>query len=266
MRLLTLNTHSVIDEKCDERIDTFCNAILKYQPDIIALQEVMQPITGEIVDCDSKIMLLGEIPIKKGNYLIKILSCLERHSLKYFAAYAGFKKAYESYDEGIAILSKKEISSTELIQISRINEYKNYKTRFALGIRANETWFYSVHFNKEHDSDSPFLHEWHELLKITQSKNSVFVMGDFNITPKSNAYEIISKEYFDTYMIAKEIDNGITVKGEIDGWNGEKEDKRIDYIFSNKNINIKSSYVIFNGKNENIISDHYGILVEKEQI
>ena len=59
---------------------------------------------------------------------------------------------------------------------------------------------------------------------------------------------------------------GITVPDVIDGWRDkvvEKNGMRIDYIFSNKPINIKSHNIIFNGKNEDIISDHFGIIVEE---
>ena len=264
MKLLTLNIHGVIDTKYDEKIDVFCSAILKHQPDVIALQEVMQPIANEKVDLQGEIIVLGEIPIKKGNLLLNIINRLREHNLKYHTAYVGLKKAYDYYDEGLAVLSKNEICSFELVQLSKFNEYDNYKTRFALGIRSDETWFYSVHFNWEDDSDSPFIYEWKEIENVTKSKKNIYLMGDFNLSPKSKGYDTILESYFDTYLLANEIDNGITVKGEIDGWSGKKEDKRIDYIFTKKNIAIKSSYTIFNGKNEKKISDHYGVLVEKE--
>ena len=264
MKLLTLNAHSVIDENYDKKIETFCCAILKHKPDIIALQEVMQPKNAEISSFFGEIRTLGEIPIKKDNFLLKVFNLLQKHGLNYYAAYAGFKKAYDYYDEGLAILSMKETTSSELIQLSRFDDYENYKTRFALGVKCDDSWFYSVHFNWENEETSPFLYEWSELQNTIKNKNKVFLMGDFNLTPKSNGYELVSKSYYDTYLLAKEIDNGITVKGEIDGWSGKKEDKRIDYIFTNKNTDIKSSYTIFNGKNEDVVSDHYGVLVEKE--
>ena len=63
--------------------------------------------------------------------------------------------------------------------------------------------------------------------------------------------------------MAKEQDNGVTVRGAIDGWrDGAITDMRIDYIFTNRKVSIKSSKVIFNGINEEKVSDHYGVIVE----
>ena len=36
---------------------------------------------------------------------------------------------------------------------------------------------------------------------------------------------------------------------------------RIDYIFSNKELEVLESNVIFNGENRQIVSDHYGVEV-----
>ena len=264
MKLLTLNTHSVISDSYEKNIDTFVNAIIKHAPDVIALQEVMQPYDGKIADLTDGLKYVGEIPIKEGNFLKNVLQRLKKHKEEYNGVYYAFKRAYDMYDEGLAILSKSRIDTKEIIQLSSFNDYINYKTRFALGVRIDETWFYSVHFNWENDTDSPFKNEWSSLLDATKHKGNVYIMGDFNITPHDKGYEEVLKSYFDTYMLAKDVDNGITVKGKIDGWEESTRDKRIDYIFTSKNTEFKSSHVIFNGKNEEIISDHFGILLEKE--
>lgn len=264
MKLLTLNTHSIIDESYERKINTLCSAIIKHKPDVIALQEVMQPIEGEKADFYDNLKRVGEVPVRNGNFALNVLKCLEKHKLDYQGVYLGIKRAYDRYDEGLAILSNKEINTTEVTQLSPFNDYNNWKTRFSLGAGIGDYWFYSLHFNWEDDSDSPFKNEWRELLSVTHSKKNVYLMGDFNLMPNSQGYELITKTYFDTYMLSNDIDNGITVKGKIDGWADNKESKRIDYIFTSKNTDFKSSHVIFNGKNEEIISDHFGILVEKE--
>ena len=45
MKLLTLNTHSLVEEYYYEKLQTFVQAVSEEQPDIIALQEVNQTIT-----------------------------------------------------------------------------------------------------------------------------------------------------------------------------------------------------------------------------
>ena len=79
---------------------------------------------------------------------------------------------------------------------------------------------------------------------------------------------IISSNWYDTYTLAKNKDMGYTVTGSIDGWRDKKfsfQSKRIDYIFTNKKTDISSSYTVFNGENEQIISDHFGILLSYER-
>ena len=264
MKLLTLNTHSVHSDTYERNVDVFVNAIIKHSPDVVALQEVMQPASGKTADLHDEIKSIGEIPVKEGNYLKNVLVRLKKHRKEYSGVYYAFKRAYGKYDEGLAILTKNRTDTKEVVQLSPFNDYFNYKTRFALGVRIDEAWFYSVHFNWENDTDSPFENEWEAFFEATKHKKKVYIMGDFNVTPHDKGYELMCKSFFDTYMLAKDVDNGMTVKGKIDGWEKSSKDKRIDYIFTSKNTEIKSSKVIFNGKNEEIISDHFGVLVEKE--
>ncbi|MDZ5010723.1 endonuclease, partial [Clostridium perfringens] len=89
-------------------------------------------------------------------------------------------------------------------------------------------------------------------------------MGDFNNDAmiKKEGYDyLLNSGLIDTYTIAVEKDDGITVKGEIAGWEGKKENKRLDIIFTNRSVNVKKSNVIFNNINKNVSSDHYGVEV-----
>ena len=47
----------------------------------------------------------------------------------------------------------------------------------------------------------------------------------------------------------------------ISGWEDSMCQKKLDYIFSNKKLNVEESYVIFNTINYPIISDHNGLEV-----
>ena len=105
------------------------------------------------------------------------------------------------------------------------------------------------------------------ILNRTQNNNLKILMGDFNTDAIGNvaAYEnILSKGLFDTYVMAEKKDDGITVDKSIHGWDNDKAKKRLDYIFSNKELKVKESKVIFNNKNKEIVSDHFGIEVEIE--
>ena len=262
MKLLTFNTHSLIDEGYEKKIDIFVNAILEHTPDVIALQEVMQTVGAR--EISSNCLLSSNITVKEDNFAWRALKKLNSHKQNYRGVYLGIKYAYGAYDEGISIITNGEINATDIIQLTEFNDYTNWKTRFALGVQIDGSWFYSLHFNWWDDEISPFFSEWKSFQESLGSKKNVWLMGDFNITPSSDGYRLVTEKFFDTYILAKEIDNGITVNSSIDGWEKDSSKKRIDYIFTDKNIEIKSSKTVFNGKSEEIISDHFGIIVEKE--
>lgn len=73
MKLLTLNTHSIIDKDYERKIEVLAKAILRYKPDVIALQEVMQKSNGKEIRND-KIKVAGEIPLKNGNFLDNVIT------------------------------------------------------------------------------------------------------------------------------------------------------------------------------------------------
>ena len=69
--------------------------------------------------------------------------------------------------------------------------------------------------------------------------------------------------------MAENKDDGITVGQVIDGWHdkvdassAEAEGMRLDYIWCDKNIKVKTSNVICNGKKYEVVSDHYGVMIE----
>ena len=105
------------------------------------------------------------------------------------------------------------------------------------------------------------------ILKRSRTDNLKILMGDFNTDANGNPEDyqnIVNQGLYDTYVMAQKKDSGITVDKGIDGWDQDKSKKRIDYMFSNKQIKVKESEVIFNGKNKGVVSDHFGIKVEIE--
>ena len=42
MKILTLNTHSIIEDNYERKFDIFTDAIFRLRPDVIAMQEVNQ--------------------------------------------------------------------------------------------------------------------------------------------------------------------------------------------------------------------------------
>ena len=76
--------------------------------------------------------------------------------------------------------------------------------------------------------------------------------------------------WYDTFQLARFKDCGITVPGAIDGWREQRKGKRsdgmrLDYIWCSRKKEILSSRVMYNGQKEQIVSDHFGVLIETKE-
>lgn len=262
MRILTLNTHSLIEKNYDKKLKVFLDVIEKHRPSIIALQEVMQPKFNTELEFTDGLTICGKIPAKVGNHALNALLELKSRGLKYHCVWLGIKKAYEIFDEGLCFFTDKKIEGIDIIDVSKIDRYDNWKTRKALGIKIDNIWYYNVHLGWWDDKDSPQQEEIERINQKIDLSKEAWVMGDFNFPDHeiNRGYDMMCEKWFDTYYLADERDDGITVEGKIDGWES-RERKRIDYIFTNRKKKIEKSQVIFNGKNEEVISDHFGIML-----
>ncbi|MBD7912202.1 endonuclease/exonuclease/phosphatase family protein [Clostridium cibarium] len=258
MKLLTLNCHSWKEEKQLEKIKYLAKTIGEEKYDVIALQEVSQRI-------DEK----GEIA--KDNYaymLIKELFILGMKEYKFIWDMSHI--GYDIYQEGLALITKHNIVDYRSFYVSKSRDIKNYKSRKIIKAKIaidNEYFeFLSCHLGWWQDKDESFKNQVDNLLSnVNYSKT--FIMGDFNNDAfiKGEGYDyLLSKGLYDTYNLAKEKDSGVTVKGEIDGWEEHFKEKRLDLILTNKELEVKNSKIIFNGKNKEEISDHYGVQVVLE--
>ena len=233
-------------------------AVNKHKIDVIALQEIMQPMNGEKSDYPH--INCGEIPLKCGNHALNIVKLLEKKGYRRNLAWLGFKKSYDRFDEGLAIITPHKIFDTKAVTMTPFDDYNNWRTRKALGIKTLGMWFYSVHFGWW---DS-FKAEISNLSSAMKTEECHWLMGDFNsvASERDRGYDhVVKSGWRDTYLSAVSKDGGITANTGIDGWSGDKKEIRIDYIFTNSNLPIESSFVIFNGVNEEIVSDHFGIIL-----
>ena len=98
-------------------------------------------------------------------------------------------------------------------------------------------------------------------------------MGDFNSPAqvKHEGYDLIKESgWQDTYLLAEKKDVGNTVRGVIDGWRDKLsqedmlEGMRIDHIWCSEMVKVRSSRTCFDGNNEPVVSDHFGLLIDVE--
>lgn len=276
MKLLTLNTHSLVEDNYSTKLDAFVSAIAEQRPDIIALQEVNQTIAETQVDVISEgyVPCVENIVIRKDNHVYKAAELLEGAGVKYYWTWLPLKKGYNKYDEGIALMSRSRIVETDVVRISETDDYNNWKTRKIIGIRteaAPDEWFFSVHYGWWDDLDEPFQNQWQKTVEYMKKYSRVWLMGDFNSPAevRNEGYDIINGSgWYDSYTRAKTRDNGITVGKVIDGWRDKvsgTDGMRIDQIWCSQKAEIASSEVIFNGANKPVVSDHYGVVAEYER-
>lgn len=209
---------------------------------------------------------MTDVPLRMDNHAAALAEKLRKAGLPYFWCWLPAKVGYDKYDEGLAIFSKKPIAKTENILVSFSQDYNNYRTRRVLGVKTEDGWFYCVHFSWWNDPDEPFARQWQKLLPYLKKDKPVYLLGDFNgdASLQNQTWDLVqSSGFHDTYMLAKNKDKGATIGGVIDGWqnNPDQAPKRIDQIWCARPVGVRQSRTVFNGKDQPVISDHYGLLV-----
>lgn len=277
MKILTLNTHSIIEEQYENKLSSFVQMIHREQPEVFALQEVNQTVGKPLEKAPQK---TGYIPCKGGravilqdNHALRTAQMLEKLGSPYKWTWIPLKIGYQRYEEGLAVFSKYPIEDTRQFFISKCREMSNWKTRKMLGIKVNGIWFYSVHMGWWDDEEERFADQWDvvckELGRNKTDEKPCFVMGDFNCPAeiKNEGYDyVVSSVWSDTFTLAKKKDSGITVGKVIDGWRERMDENakgmRIDYIWCDKEVDVTYSKVVFNGQEDPVVSDHYGVEIE----
>ena len=280
MKILTLNTHSLQEENYAQKLEWFIERILIEQPDVIALQEVNQTISSPKAPPHMHRGLTSVsrgVPLREDNHAAVIAKRLHLSGIPCSWAWLPIKIGYGKYDEGLAVFAlNRTIRHAHSMLISHTDDYANWKTRRILGVQLDgmDDWFYTVHMGWWNDETEPFRHQWkatRDMLAHKSKTAPVWLMGDFNgpAEVRGESYDYITKSgWQDTYLLADEKDDGITVSGVIDGWRDKIADPdkclgmRIDQIWCSRKTPVASSKVIFNRTNGPVVSDHYGVIVQ----
>lgn len=277
MKLMTLNTHSLVEKHYPQKLNDFVQTVAKELPDVIALQEVNQSAHAAAV---ADYALTGYTPcaentvIRRDNHVYNAARLLAEQGVRYYWTWLPMKLGYGIFDEGIALMSRSPILAVDTLTVSAVDDYRNWKTRKILGIRpqfAPDEWFFSVHYGFWGDADEPFEAQWQKTAAHMKQYDKVWLMGDFNSPAerRGEGYDLVGcGGWLDSYALARHREGSITVGAVIDGWRERASitgGMRIDQIWVNRPVRVKSSQVIFDGANHPIISDHYGVIVEYER-
>lgn len=259
MKLLTLNVHAWQEENQMEKLEMLARDIASERYDVIALQEVMQSIDSPLVKDN----------IKKDNYALVLLELLKKLGVEdYDFVWDMAHFGYVTYEEGLAIISRHPITSHENFFVSDLQDMHNWKTRKI--VKASITYedqdiqFFSGHFGWWEDDVEPFKGQFDRLMQYIPEEGLSFIMGDLNNDANvcgEGFHYVKEKGLYDTYELAREKDDGLTIIGSIAGWDNNEAGRRIDYILSSKPVDVLQSSVRFNGKETPVVSDHAGVAV-----
>lgn len=279
MKILTMNTHSLLEENYLRKLAWFVELTLREQPDLIALQEVNQSVSAAPAEAA---MLKGMaaapdgVDVRSDNHAAWVAYLLGQAGVPVSWVWLPVKLGYGRYDEGLALMSLRgNIAEVDVVQLSQSGDYGNWKTRKALGVRieGGDDWFYTVHMGWWDDADEPFRRQWENLrccVSDRAEKGNVWLLGDFNSPAevRGEGYDCIRSDgWQDAWLMAGATRGGATVEGAIDGWrdrleNPDADGIRIDHIWCSRCVPVRSARVIFDGRSEPRVSDHYGILLE----
>ena len=175
MKLLTLNTHSLIIPEHEAKREIFVDFIAKEQPEVFALQEVNQTASAPLLEevpagyypCPG-----NHVPLKADNHAAAVAKMLAQRGIHYDWSWLPAKIGYDIYDEGAAVFSRAPITDAENLLLSQINDYNNWKTRRTLGVCAGDVWYYTVHLGWWKDEAEPFAPQWEKLSKAAGAKKT----------------------------------------------------------------------------------------------
>ncbi|MBF0779266.1 endonuclease/exonuclease/phosphatase family protein [Streptococcus cuniculi] len=259
MKLLTLNVHAWLEDNQVEKMEILARTIAQKQYDVVALQEVNQLMTEHPVTKDIKEDNYGLLLVEKINQL-----SMEKYSLFWSNSHIG----YDKYDEGIAFLTKLPVYDVDPFYCTEHRMVQSIFSRKIVGItvayQGQLVDCYSCHMNLPDCQEEDSIDNLRAIVDRSRHSRLKILMGDFNTDAISvpEDYEAMKGVgLLDTYELAQEKDEGITVSKAIDGWSGHGTEKRIDYIFLNQEREVLSSRIIFNGENEAVVSDHFGLEV-----
>ena len=265
-KFLTLNTHSWMEENQLEKLERLADRIAHQAYDVICLQEVNQLITSHEKKNLKNYQALNDMPaIHEDHFAALLIDYLSDRGHTYYWSWAYNHIGFDRFHEGVAILSRKPLRA-KAICVSNVNDPLDYRTRKILlaetKVDGQMMSIASVHLSWWNKG---FQEEWNRLEKILEkSPYPLILMGDFNNPVGHEGYKKILASCLslqDSHQVAENVSGSHTVAGEIAGWQDNQDDLKIDYVFTNKRLYLKSSSVVFNDIDGPIISDHYGLEV-----
>lgn len=261
LRVMILNLHCYQEDRQDYKLSQIAKAITEQAVDVVCLQEVAEHWNDGNGDWDSNAANIINQRLKQPMHLYTDWSHL------------GFDK----YREGVAILSRYPLHHSHSRYVSDSHDPYSIHSRKVVMSQIEVPYIGTINVFSAHLSwwEDGFqqqfqrLQDWAGSL-LNDEVNTTLLCGDFNIAAGSTGYRQVvdSNQYEDQYLAANHsgLFEQIFRVNDRHWGNLLADDYRIDYIFMNKNSDLKvtSARVLFTEWDYGPVSDHCGYLMTFE--
>ena len=253
LRILTLNLHCYQEDDQQAKFAEIARAIKELNVDIVCFQEVGEYWNEGRGDWNSNAAKII-CDITRRSYDLPCHLYADR-------SHIGFARFYE----GTAIISRYRFLAKESDYVSNSHDVYNIHTRKVPMVQVHVPYIgfvniFSVHLSWWHHG---FWEQFQNLKKYAAAKHgadvaATLLCGDFNVTPGSEGYALITngQDYEDQFLKAssRHVPQRLA------------ENHRIDYIFTRKNdsLTATAARALFTGEAYRRVSDHYGYYMEFE--
>lgn len=267
MKVLTLNTHSWLEENQLEKCKMIAQEIATGDYDIIALQEVNQTIAAQTIVPDGLYCPTDTlVEIKEDNFALRLVEELQLLDCDYYWSWTYSHVGYDIYHEGNALLSKQPIIAKEYLASQDTDVWDHTTRKNLSGVTEADGQIVQVvscHFSWW--QDGKFAYEWQQTEAfLAERADTLLILGDFNNDAASSGHQLVldsSLQLQDSFLTATETIGEASVVKAIDGWQDNREALRIDYVFASNDLQATEYEVVFDGTRTPIVSDHFGIKV-----
>ncbi|WP_158256062.1 endonuclease/exonuclease/phosphatase family protein [Corynebacterium sp. 13CS0277] len=269
MKLLTLNTHSWLEEHQIPKIFSLARQIVARGVDVVCLQEVNQYQHSPAVYDPEGYTGAATRPVREDNYawlLVRALRALGWEAPQW--AWAEAHEGFGLYDEGVAIISRHPVEQVEVLPHhtpgTEPYAYSDVRRRVSLAARINGRWVVTTHLSWWPQART----EWEALqpqLENLGGGEAMILAGDINNPAhlRGEGYDLmITSGWVDSFHTAGTVLGEATVHKKIHGWEDNEEALRIDVVLCTPDLQPTHHEVVFADNTADALSDHSALIVE----
>ena len=257
LRVVTYNLHGLLEDGPNPDWDPvrtawLLDAIQELDPDVVGFQEVLQTIDSD--GSDNQIKTLAD-------------SLSQRTGMTWEYRSAMAHPSWERFDEGIAILSRHPIVSSEEYRLTAKDVFQRNALRARIQTPLGEIDFFTAHLAHRREAEPVRMAQVAEIKRAVGNRSPgdppAIIVGDFNAEPDRPSIRIATTadstgRFVDAFSVVHPDAPGYT-------FSAAEPARRIDYVFYTEGSALVpvQATVIFDGVVGGIqLSDHLGLVAE----